>query len=140
MKYAKYGFVILWMTVIFLFSNQTSIESTKTSNQVILTIASFISNDYNEGLLSNITFIVRKIAHLTLYLVLGYLVINVSTKSRKGLILSFLICLLYACSDEFHQLFISGRSGEIRDVFIDTVGSYLGILFYKVTHLKQFRK
>lgn len=44
----------------------------------------------------------------------------------------FLTCcfiFLYACTDEFHQLFISGRSGQFKDVLIDTAGGLLGGLF-----------
>lgn len=44
--------------------------------------------------------------------------------------LSILICMLYACSDEIHQLFVSGRSGKVLDVCIDTFGSLMGIFIY----------
>ena len=44
--------------------------------------------------------------------------------------LSSLFCFIYACTDEFHQLFVMGRSCEIRDVLIDTLGSFVGILIY----------
>lgn len=37
---------------------------------------------------------------------------------------------LYACTDEFHQLFSDGRSGQIKDVLIDTFGGLFGVLFY----------
>ena len=45
------------------------------------------------------------------------------------------MCVIYACSDEIHQLFIFGRSCELRDVLIDFIGSLLGVMiaykFYK---------
>lgn len=37
---------------------------------------------------------------------------------------------LYACTDEFHQTFVSGRSGQFRDVLIDTVGGLIGGLVF----------
>ena len=37
-------------------------------------------------------------------------------------------CFIYACTDEFHQLFIAGRSGEFMDVMIDTMGVLNGAL------------
>ncbi len=40
---------------------------------------------------------------------------------------ALLICLLTAISDEIHQLFIVGRSGEVRDVLIDLAGSAVGV-------------
>ena len=48
---------------------------------------------------------------------------------KKAIIIAFLCTFLYACSDEFHQLFIPGRSGEFRDVMIDSTGGIIGIVF-----------
>ena len=45
---------------------------------------------------------------------------------------AFVFCFLYACSDEVHQLFVPGRSGNIIDVGIDSIGSYFGILFFYI--------
>lgn len=36
----------------------------------------------------------------------------------------------YACTDEFHQLFILGRSGQFTDVLIDSLGMLFGVLFF----------
>ena len=41
---------------------------------------------------------------------------------------AWIFCILYAMSDEFHQLFVPGRSGEIRDICIDSLGALLGII------------
>ena len=54
-------------------------------------------------------------------------------------IYSLLICILYACSDEIHQLLVPGRSGEIRDIIIDGSGSSIMILMYYF-YLKLFVK
>ena len=43
-----------------------------------------------------------------------------------------LICYGYACFDEFHQLFVNGRTGQFSDCLIDTSGAILGILLFKV--------
>lgn len=43
--------------------------------------------------------------------------------------LAITICVLYAASDEFHQLFISGRSGEVGDIAIDSIAASIGIIF-----------
>ena len=45
--------------------------------------------------------------------------------------ISFIICFLYASSDEFHQLFVPGRSGQVTDIFIDLIGVVLGLLLVK---------
>ena len=49
-------------------------------------------------------------------------------KLYEVIVYSILLCIIYACSDEFHQTFIQGRSGEIRDVIIDTLGALTGVL------------
>ena len=61
---------------------------------------------------------------------------------RPGIVL--LICLIYAVSDEFHQIFVDGRSGEIRDVCLDFGGAIIGVLLgalivfiYRRRKLKQ---
>ena len=47
------------------------------------------------------------------------------------------ICFLYACTDELHQLFIAGRSAEIKDVLIDSFGSLTSILLCNFIYLKS---
>jgi hypothetical protein len=41
---------------------------------------------------------------------------------------SWPFCVLYSVSDEFHQLYSNGRSGNIKDVLLDSLGSLCGIL------------
>ena len=91
-------------------------------------------------------FIVRKAAHFTEFAILGaclsvnfndYKSQNALIKADKApakqviwthpLIAAWITGTLYACTDEFHQLFVEGRSGEIRDVCIDSAGVILGI-------------
>lgn len=130
MKRLSLILVILWMLVIFMFSNTPSTKSTKESNFVVKGVVYIFNYKADPELLVKP---VRKLAHFTIYLILGLLVINAcSYYNYKDIIkLSILICMLYACSDEIHQLFISGRSGQVFDVMIDTLGSSLGIFIYK---------
>jgi VanZ family protein len=80
----------------------------------------------------NYSFIVRKAAHFTIYLVLGLLVslvlIGKNLNMKQIIIYGVLICMAYSITDEIHQIFVSGRSGEIRDIIVDTCGSTVGIL------------
>ena len=45
--------------------------------------------------------------------------------------------LLYACSDEIHQTFVAGRSGEVLDVLIDTVGGSLATILYYLIYRRK---
>ncbi|MFH1577484.1 MAG: VanZ family protein [Candidatus Omnitrophota bacterium] len=50
----------------------------------------------------------------------------------RQLLLVILICLLYALSDEAHQMFVPGRTSSMFDVIIDSSGILLGAVFYGV--------
>ena len=85
---------------------------------------------------SNFNHIIRKNAHFFAYLILGILVINAlksnGLKGSKSILIALAICILYAISDEVHQLFIPGRAGQVRDVIIDSAGAIVGINGYIV--------
>ena len=120
------------MTVIFFFSNQKAVDSTKLSNRLIKNTIVKILNIKDENKIDQLVKPVRKSAHFTIYLILGLLVLNCFDKIKKQTIIySILICILYSISDEIHQFFIDGRSCEILDVLIDTTGSFIGILIKK---------
>ena len=129
-KILKIIVLILWMLVIFLLSNQTGSESTGLSDGVInKTICSFISNCNPEVY----SFIVRKTAHFLLYFILGIFSVMNFKNDREGVINALIVCIIYAFFDEIHQMFISNRSGEFRDIIIDSIGSISGILLmYKL--------
>ena len=61
---------------------------------------------------------------------------------RKCYIWAGMLAALYAATDEFHQLFIEGRSGELKDVAIDSTGALLGLLLAFIFHklIKNKRK
>lgn len=72
--------------------------------------------------------VIRKTAHMTLYAILAFCAACSQIKPSFKKVLLF--CASYACTDEFHQLFIPGRSGEIRDVCIDCLGACIGFLLF----------
>ncbi len=131
-----YGiFVIIWMIVIFMFSNQNGNESQGTSDVITNSIIS-ISDDYFGINISNlkdtISFFIRKLAHFSIYFLGGILIYNfINTfpiKKKYSIILSIVFGIVYAIFDELHQLFIDGRSGQIRDVLIDSCGVIISII------------
>lgn len=137
-KKIKILLVILWMTGIFMFSNQKADDSSKTSNTFIKSTIGTVFNIKNQDKLNQFIKPVRKCAHFFLYLVLGILVIICfDDVNKKTILISIGICLLYSISDEIHQLFVEGRSGEVLDVLIDTTGSSLGVLICKLKAAKK---
>ena len=145
MNYSKilaFLFVIGWMILIFMFSNQPADISSDVSGSFAENTINSINKISGKGLSANelerkvesFQVPVRKMGHFLEYLVLGVLVLNLlrmyPLTIKQVLILSIVICVLYASSDEIHQIFISGRAGRITDVLIDALGIITGILIY----------
>ena len=120
--------VILWMIFIFVMSSFDATSSSNQSNFIVDIITSII-NIKDIGLLS---LIIRKLAHFTEYFILGILVTNFITRYDKKIIIAILLCIIYATSDEIHQIFVPGRSCQIIDIMIDSLGSIMGIYLYKL--------
>ena len=129
-------FVILWCVLIFSFSAQPAEVSSETSGHFSRWLAGIFVKGFTnldgtaqQEMIENMQFAIRKSAHFCIYLVLGFLVsiFLFDFKLKKRYIFCQLFCSLYAISDEIHQLFVSGRSGQVRDVLIDSCGAFLGI-------------
>lgn len=149
MKVLKLLLVIIWMIVIFSFSNQKADDSSKLSDGLILKTVRIIEKinhkTYSdEEILDKFVKPVRKLAHFTIYLILGILVYLLIDEYHlnNSIIISLLICMIYSISDEIHQLFIEGRSGQLFDVLIDTLGSLTGIfiIYFIIKHKLKLNK
>lgn len=126
--------MLLWMLLIFIMSSCDATESTNQSNFIV----NIINNIFKIENIELLSFIIRKLAHFTEYLILGFLTINMLNKNdiSKKYLLSILICIIYATSDEIHQIFVPGRACQIRDVLIDSIGSITGVYLYKLINTK----
>lgn len=109
----SFSALILWMAVIFFFSSMPGA---------------------NSGSGMTLRFLLeRKGAHVLEYLVLSLLAFNsfrlTYPRERRSflILLSVTLSLLYAFSDETHQLFVPGREGKLSDVGIDLIGIALAI-------------
>lgn len=125
--------VILWMILIFCMSAQPADESTRTSLRAGRLICSIFVPHYRTlpevrqlQMARMIDHPVRKAAHATEYAILGILLFRVWKKRRYRM--SLLTAACYAATDEIHQIFVPGRSGQITDVMIDTCGAAVGLL------------
>lgn len=128
--------LVIWMAFIFSMSSQNSEVSSNTSGSTIKVILSAVPKfteqpeEVQENVVENLQFITRKSAHFIGYMILGILSILTFLqleKINKKPQFAFLLCVVYAISDEIHQLFVPGRAGQVRDVMIDSCGSFVGI-------------
>ena len=129
--------LVLWMGFIFSMSCENAEESSNTSGQTIKVVLSTVPEfekqpeEVKKNIIEELQFITRKSAHFIGYMILGILasgLILYYGNINKKYLLAFLICVIYAISDEIHQLFVPGRAGQVRDVLIDSAGSLLGII------------
>ena len=139
-KIIKWILFIFWLLLIFIFSNQP--QSAKHTHDIIGNLIPYIKTS---NLLDIINYIIRKSAHFTEYFILCLLTISLLkeyTKKEIIIIISSLIfCFLYACSDEFHQSFIKGRTSQFSDVLIDTSGSIIySIIYIIIIKIKKIPK
>lgn len=139
--------IIIWMAIVFAFSNQPAYISSKASGGITDRVVKIITKD-DKKMPKNqrdlIETVVRKCAHFGLYLIGGLLITNffntTRVKEKHIIIYSILFAVIYACTDELHQLFVNGRSGEIRDIIIDTLGASTGTLLFYFFKVCQRRK
>jgi VanZ family protein len=115
--------VLLWMLVIF----------TLSSRQRIVVSPEYILN-----------FLFFKTLHVLEYgalFTLLYRALRISRPDQKQKLYmwAFIITILYATSDEFHQTFVPTREGAVRDVIIDGIGASI-IWFFLSTQLPKAHK
>ncbi len=150
----RWGKFFLWLAIagvtflIFWFSGQDATESTDVSQGLLARILgcfpffSGLPREKQWGILLFFEKPIRKSAHFLIYASLGFFVAWQSKlygfdgKKQTGIVLIF--TFLYACSDELHQRFVPGRSGQWSDVCLDTIGAMTGYLaFLLMFHIWQ---
>lgn len=130
--------VLLWMALIFNLSSQVAEQSNQLSTGITEVIVKTVEKvapkaEFNIKSFNNR---LRKNAHFFAYLILGILVTKALRRSGvhgyRRVALALGICVLFAISDEVHQIFVPGRGGQVKDVLIDSVGASVGIVVYWV--------
>lgn len=99
--------VIFWLVVVFAFSSRP----TPAVSEI----------DWRD-------FIFKKTVHFFefgILFTLFFRALKNTTKIVQAAFLAFVLTVLYAASDEYHQTLVSGRTGTVRDVFIDSAGALI---------------
>ena len=143
-------FAIAWMACIFKLSGMSSKNSNGKSTGIIglfIEDALEITNDYgitnshpDDSKLEHASELInapmRKVIHATVYFVLGFFIMTILSilfehnNYLLAVLLSLVLCIIFAGTDEFHQTFVNGRTGQLLDVIIDSAGAVVGIVFY----------
>ncbi len=141
------------MLIIFLNSAKNATQSSEISTAFTEKLFSAFVPDYDSldenekvSLVAGAQFLIRKSAHFLSYFSMGFfclLAMNTyALKLQNKFLYSTAICVIFSITDEIHQLFVPGRSGEVRDVLIDSSGILLATLsltfiLYKVKKRKE---
>ncbi len=140
---------IIMAMLIFGFSKQDGEESRGLSYKaadIILTVCDKAGIvDYNDNnrdsMIESVQFPIRKAAHMTEYAVLSVLIMLAlivdGLKGTRLPVISAIIATVFAATDEFHQRFVPGRYGCLRDVLIDAAGSIIGLMIAYVIYKKM---
>ena len=151
-KYLIWIPVIFMAVIIFGFSGQNGNESgglSRKAAKVILTAADscnivFVTEENEEQYIENLQFPIRKAAHMTEYAMLALLCLLALTVDGVGMPIRYIgavaMSFVFACTDEFHQLYVPDRSGKFTDVLIDTMGCLIAVGIVFCVHKVRERK
>ena len=128
-KWVTRDLLLVWIIVIFSFSNQNGEESSGISDKVGARIVNFVdelasmnwSIEEKNAAIAKIAYPIRKMAHMFEYAILALL----AYISFSNYVISIIIVFANGAVDELHQLFIPGRAGRFTDVLIDTTGGLI---------------
>ena len=128
-KWVTRGLLLVWILVIFSFSNQNGEESSGISDKVGARIVNLVDDlasmnwsiEEKNAAIAKIAYPIRKMAHMFEYAILALL----AYISFSNYVISIIIVFANGAVDELHQLFIPGRAGRFTDVLIDTTGGLI---------------
>ena len=142
-KRLVYGsLVIVWMLVIFFYSAQDGTKSGSSSSEITYFILDLFTRiglisacNYTQQQITDFEGWIRTIAHFTEYFIFGILALqfvrySFAKKPVVGITGSFLFCIIYAVTDEFHQYFVPGRAMQLEDWLVDMLGVFCGIMLF----------
>lgn len=124
--------IIVLCCKIFALSSQDGGVSAGTSRQFTEIVLKILGLECNDRTIEIINPVIRKVAHFSVYMLLGFLTMCTCETFKWQRVYKFdfstMFAFVFACSDELHQRLVPGRSGEFADVCLDTVGAMLGVL------------
>lgn len=126
--------LLAWMLLIAWLSTDAG-SSVHTRSWVAGLLARFaprLADGAFQTALEDVDYTVRKIAHLSEYGVLAWLALcalagRVSGATRRSIVGALMVAVVWAITDEIHQLYVPGRTGCVKDVLFDTVGAIVGL-------------
>lgn len=151
-KRVTFFVLVFWMAVIFFFSAQNGTQSSGISRSVGYGIAENrnrlfqweMSEEKVAKQVEAMQLVIRKGAHMGEYALLAVCALLhiccYEKKPRRFWLWTWGFCIVFAATDEMHQLFVPGREGRVLDVCIDSIGSLMGVLAFMLCYTKLWNK
>jgi VanZ family protein len=126
---------LLWMALIFGFSSDA--KSYQHSSTLFEPLLRWLLPHLSPAHVEEIHHLFRKCCHLTEYAILAFLCWRALVRPRRrppqpwiwnDAARALAIVFGFACSDEFHQIWVPGRTALFSDVLIDTTGGAIALL------------
>ncbi|MBP5180110.1 MAG: VanZ family protein [Clostridiales bacterium] len=136
-----------WIAMLFYLSSENGVDSGARSSKALEIVELLFGKEVITE------YVLRKIAHVLEYMLLTALSFNairytnlisesrsysespvklVKSDNEMYILISMWLSLLTASVDEYHQLFVDGRDGSIRDVLIDAIGVVIMLLIIRI--------
>jgi len=131
-RISRYLPLIGWM--IFISVASTSEFSGENTSRIIGPLVLWLFPGTSDETLQIVHFIVRKLAHLTEYAIMGFLAARAFSTSSYGplrrhwFLVALLLIVIYSLLDEYHQSFVPSRTASIYDSMIDSVGGLAALV------------
>ena len=124
--------VFIWLGIIF--AGSTDIFSAEQTSRYLVPFLRWLNPQISISTIAAIHLALRKLGHLIEYAVLAALLWRALRSSRNlrakistlfaGV---WVVCAIFAASDEFHQSFSASRTASLGDVLTDSLGAAIGL-------------
>lgn len=115
--------VVACMVAIFCLSAQTANESAELSGSFILALLDWLGLEFKQET-------IRTVAHCLEFMGLSLLLFNAiyaTWENDRTYFHAFILTVLYAFTDEIHQIFVPGRAFQVSDLLVDSTGALIGV-------------
>ncbi len=145
-SFLKYWLPLLtWLCVIFVGS--TDLMSAEQTSRFLVPLLRWLKPDISTEALAQVHFFVRKLGHISEYAIFALLLwralrsgTNLQMKLPILFVAAWILCGVFAATDEFHQSFVSSRTASPIDVMTDVCGALIGLAVCLVLARKNLHK
>lgn len=143
-RLSRYGPVVIWAILIFIFSS--SLLSGSNTSTIVRPLIQWVYPSISEAGVVFVHALIRKASHFIEYAILALLVARALRTSSRDFLrnhwfaVSLTFVALYALSDEFHQSFVASRTASIYDCLVDTAGGLAALLIVRARGFKKSRR